>query len=204
MILSNCFHKYFCCILHFPQTMQQAVFQTAIQVKQLVIADQSDSFAQSVISDVEGGASVQAQRESEVKASPQTGSIRKHQACTATIILLIIIIILTDQISYPNHYYYCEALANIYSGLRKGVRTFVLYDTGSFTETAWFENVLKSRGPYILQKILDPEAGVIVDLITMKVCALPCIPRIQSRPSGITPICKYKDFVRMVSKLEHC
>ena len=62
--------------------MQQAVFQTAIPVKQLVIADQSNSFAQSVISDVEGGASVQAQRESEVKASPQAGSIRKHQACT--------------------------------------------------------------------------------------------------------------------------
>ena len=76
--------------------MQQAVFQTVIQVKQLVIADQSNSFAQSVISDVEGGASVQAQRESEVKASPQTGSIRKHQTCTATIILLIITIILTD------------------------------------------------------------------------------------------------------------
>ena len=51
-----------------------------------------------------------------------------------------------------------------------------------------------------MQKILDPEAGVIVDLITMKICVRPCIPRIQSRPSGITPICKYKDFVRLVSK----
>ena len=76
--------------------MQQAVFQTAIPVKQLVIADQSNSFAQSVISDVERGASVQARRESEVKASPRTGYIRKHQACTTAIILLIIIIILTD------------------------------------------------------------------------------------------------------------
>ena len=84
------------CILHFPQTMLQAVFQTAVPVKQLVIADQSNSFAQSVISDVEGGASVQAQRESEVKASPRTGYIRKHQACITTIILLSIIIILTD------------------------------------------------------------------------------------------------------------
>ena len=76
--------------------MQQAVSQTVIQVKQLVTADQSNSFAQSVISDVERGASVQARRESEVKASPRTGYIRKHQACTTTIILLIIIIILTD------------------------------------------------------------------------------------------------------------
>ena len=76
--------------------MQQAVFQTVIQVKQLVIADQSNSFAQSVISDVERGASVQARRESEVKASPRTGYIRKHQACITTIILLSIIIILTD------------------------------------------------------------------------------------------------------------
>ena len=76
--------------------MQQAVFQTVIQVKQLVIADQSNSFAHSVISDVERGASVQARRESEVKASPRTGYIRKHQACITTIILLSIIIILTD------------------------------------------------------------------------------------------------------------
>ena len=74
--------------------MQQAVFQTVIQVKQLVIADQSNSFAQSVISDVEGGPVCK--RKEKVKASPQTGSIRKHQTCTATIILIIIIIILTD------------------------------------------------------------------------------------------------------------
>ena len=84
------------CILHFPQTMQQAVFQTAVPVKQLVIADQSNSFAQLMISDVERGASVQARREREVKANPRTGFIRKHQACTTTITLLIMIIILTD------------------------------------------------------------------------------------------------------------
>ena len=112
MILSNCFHKYllvaFCiflkqCSQYFlvafcisSQTMQQAVSQTAIQVKQLVTADQSNSFAQSVISDVEGGPVCK--RKEKVKASPQTGSIRicKHQTCTATIILIIIIIILTD------------------------------------------------------------------------------------------------------------
>ena len=76
--------------------MQQAVFQTAIPVKQLVIADQSNSFAQLMISDVERGASVQARRESEVKANPRTGFIRKHQAYTTTITLLIMIIILTD------------------------------------------------------------------------------------------------------------
>ena len=80
----------------FSQTMQQAVSQTVIQVKQLVTADQSNSFAQSVISDVEGGPVCK--RKEKVKASPQTGSIRicKHQTCTATIILIIIIIILTD------------------------------------------------------------------------------------------------------------
>ena len=84
------------CILHFSQTMQQAVSQTVIQVKQLVTADQSNSFAQSVISDVEGGPVCK--RKEKVKASSQTGSIRicKHQTCTATIILIIIIIILTD------------------------------------------------------------------------------------------------------------
>ena len=53
--------------MHFPQTMQQAVFQTAIPVKQLVIADQSNSFAQLMISDAERGASVQVRRESEVR-----------------------------------------------------------------------------------------------------------------------------------------
>ena len=76
--------------------MQQAVSQTVIQVKQLVTADQSNSFAQLMISDVERGAIVQVRRESEMKASPRTGFIRKHQAYTTTITLLIMIIILTD------------------------------------------------------------------------------------------------------------
>ena len=50
------------CILHFPQTMQQAVFQAAVPVKQLVIADQSNSFAQLMISDAERGACASAKR----------------------------------------------------------------------------------------------------------------------------------------------
>ena len=83
------------CILHFPQTMQQAVFQTAVPVKQLVIADQSNSFAQLMISDAERGACASAKRKWS-EASPRTGFIRKHQAYTNIITLLIMIIILTD------------------------------------------------------------------------------------------------------------
>ena len=52
-----------------------------------------------------------------------------------------------------------------------------------------------------------PKAGVIVDVITMKIYALPCIIRIQSRPSGRSPLCrhgKYKDLQEWSQKLEHC
>ena len=92
--------------------------------------------------------------------------------------------------------YYCEALANTYSGLRKGVRTFVLYDTGSLTETAWFWKCAKTQMTIHFAKDSwsvrqMPKAGVIVDVITMKICVLPCIIRIQSRPSGRSPICRH-------------
>ena len=85
---------------------------------------------------------------------------------------------------------------------------FVLYDTRSLTETAWFWKCAKTQMTIHFAKDSwsvrqMPKAGVIVDVITMKICVLPCIIRIQSRPSGRSPICrhgKYKDFVGVVSK----
>ena len=100
--------------------MQQAVFQTAIQVKQLVTADQSNSFAPSVISDVERGPVCK--RKEKVNASPQTGSIRicKPQTCAATIIIIIIIIIiLTDAIDHILIIKIVRPLANVYSGSKE-------------------------------------------------------------------------------------
>ena len=85
---------------------------------------------------------------------------------------------------------------------------FIFYDTRSLTETAWFWKCAKTQMTIHFAKDSRsvrqmPKAGVIVDVITMKICVLPCIIRIQSRPSGRSPICrhgKYKDFVGVVSK----
>ena len=96
IFLKQCSQYFLVAFCIFLKQCSKLFSQTVIQVKQLVTADQSNSFAQSVISDVEGGPVCK--RKEKVKASPQTGSIRicKHQTCTATIILIIIIIILTD------------------------------------------------------------------------------------------------------------
>ena len=95
------------------------------------------------------------------------------------------------------------------SGLKKGVRTFVLYDTGSLTETAWFWKCAKTQMTIHFTKDSwsvrqMPKAGVIVDVITMKICVLPCIIRIQSRPSGRNPICNINILWEWSQKLEHC
>ena len=85
---------------------------------------------------------------------------------------------------------------------------FIFYDTRSLTETAWFWKCAKTQMTIHFAKDSwsvrqMPKAGVIVDVITMKIYALPCIIRIQSRPSGRSPICRHGKiwrFVGVVSK----